>query len=88
MEELYFQHKPIFIVYVYPVWTSLLKPDDRINASLQRELSAYDVALGETSLPVINITKHETSVQAWRSELSVLAELENKIDEKLGLLGC
>lgn len=84
-EETYFSGQAVFIVYVYPIWTDLLKPDERINASIQRELSVYDVALGTSSLPVINITKHERKVQAWRSELAVLAELEDKIDEQLEL---
>lgn len=86
-EETYFRGQAVFIVYVYPVWTELLKPDDRKGANLQRELSAYDVALGQTSLPVINITKHMTSHVAWRSEEAVIAELVDKVDEQLSLIG-
>lgn len=85
MEEARIRTQPTFIVYVYPVWYQLLGLDERPNANLQRELSAYDVALGATSLPVIDITKHCTDRVAWREQSDVLIELRDKVEEQVDL---
>lgn len=72
---------PIIVVYVYPQWLSLLKKDDRPNADVLKELDMYNLALNETRLPVIRITKHESHTWDWRKEEDVLAELEQEIDK-------
>lgn len=74
---------PIIIVYVYPVWFSLLKPDDRPGADAIKELDAYDEALAQTKLPVIKLTKHHINGYSWRNETDVVTELEQEIDKIL-----
>lgn len=81
VQELVPPRQRTVIVYVYPVWLSLLKSDERIGSNLTNELQVYDTVLSYSHWPVIRITKHHIHSAAWRNMDDVLYELDLALRE-------
>lgn len=60
---------PVIVVYVYPLWTDLMLPDERPNADINAELHRYSVVFDAIHWRKVAMTKHTISDgnRAWKN---------------------
>ncbi len=73
---------PTIIVYVYPMWQSIMKLGGRETDDLVRVPVQFESIIHRSDLDVVRITKHRSLNPAWRDQGSVLNELVSQIHLK------
>ena len=77
---------PIVVVYIYPLYDSLLLPDDRRFASRDEELHQYDHAYMAVHWLKVSMSKHtiRNGGAAWKNRGESWEELRLKLEDVIG----
>lgn len=71
---------PTVVLYVYPMWQSLIKPGGRPTDDLIRVPLAFNKELGYTDMKVIRVSKHCSWAPQWREEDEVIEDVLDKLE--------
>lgn len=71
---------PTVILYVYPMWQTLIKPGGRLTDDLVRVPLAFNKELGYTDMRVIRVSKHCAWAPQWRDRDEVVEDVLDKLE--------
>lgn len=77
---------PVIIVYVYPLWTDLMLPDERPGANIYAELRQFGIAYEALHWRKVAMTKHciRNGERTWKNRDESWEELRRLIHIGLG----